>query len=33
MLTLDMYNDADFVGCCPKVYFKNVRSGEMLLFL
>jgi len=27
MLTLDSHNSAEFVGCCPKVYFKNVRSG------
>lgn len=33
ILTLDRYNPAEFVGFCPKIYFKNVRSGEMLLFL
>ena len=33
MLALDICNGSEFVGCCPKVYFKNVRSGEMLLFL
>ena len=33
ILTLDRYNLAEFVGFCPKIYFKNVRSGEMLLFL
>ena len=33
ILTLGRYNLAEFVGFCPKIYFKNVRSGEMLLFL
>ena len=33
LLAIDRYQPGDMIGCCEKVYFKTVRSGEMLMFI